>query len=82
MNRYKVVSPAPPPDSQITSLLNDSKSSTADRYFDDIIPMGECEVRDALLGEVKRHRYWKTSAFKKMQFERLEMLNCLHTHQR
>ncbi|KHJ91317.1 hypothetical protein OESDEN_08821 [Oesophagostomum dentatum] len=40
--------------------------------------MGECEVRDALMGEVKRHRYWKSSAFKKMQFDRLEMLSCLH----
>ncbi|VDP30107.1 unnamed protein product [Heligmosomoides polygyrus] len=54
------------------------EGSASNRYFDDVIPMGECEVRDALLGEVKRHRYWRTSAFKRMQFERLEMLSCLH----
>ncbi|KAK5969594.1 Suppressor of Stomatin mutant Uncoordination [Trichostrongylus colubriformis] len=78
MNRYKMVSPAPPPDAQIASLMNEPKGSASNRYFDDIIPLGECEVQDALLREVKRHRYWKASAFKKMQFERLEMLNCLH----
>ncbi|PIO53233.1 hypothetical protein TELCIR_25439, partial [Teladorsagia circumcincta] len=52
--------------------------SASNRYFDDVIPLGESEVQDALLREVKRHRYWKSSAFKKMQFERLEMLSCLH----
>ncbi|VDM79670.1 unnamed protein product [Strongylus vulgaris] len=110
LNRYKTITPEPPPDSYINSLLNASRlmdyvevlvdmfrvsqrqaifqwqphvlilsdGSASNRYFDDIIPMGECEVRDALMNEVKRHRYWKSSAFKKMQFERLEMLNCLH----
>ncbi|EPB70368.1 hypothetical protein ANCCEY_10538 [Ancylostoma ceylanicum] len=78
VNRYKTISPEPPPDSYVKSVLNDSHGSASNRYFDDILPMGECEVRDALMGEVKRHRYWKSSAFKKMQFERLEMLSCLH----
>lgn len=48
-----------------------------ERYFDDIIPMGEAEVREALMAEAKRHRLWKSAVIKKMEFERLEMLSCL-----
>ncbi|EFO85323.1 hypothetical protein CRE_02740 [Caenorhabditis remanei] len=42
------------------------------QYFDDIIPFGEFECREALEREVKRHRYWKTKAVKKMNFDRIE----------
>ncbi|KAK6025339.1 hypothetical protein OSTOST_08769 [Ostertagia ostertagi] len=69
-----MVSPAPPPEAHIAHLMGEPKGSASNRYFDDIIPLGESEVRDALLHEVKRHRYWKSSAFKKMQFERLSGL--------
>ncbi|KAK6750381.1 hypothetical protein RB195_002388 [Necator americanus] len=78
LNRYKAISPEPPPEAYVNSVLKDGSGSASDRCFDDIIPMGECEVRDALMTEAKRHRYWKSSAFKKMQFERLEMISCLH----
>uniref|UniRef100_A0A0K0DR67 Laminin EGF-like domain-containing protein n=1 Tax=Angiostrongylus cantonensis TaxID=6313 RepID=A0A0K0DR67_ANGCA len=52
--------------------------SAPNRYFEDVVPMGESEVHEALLREMKRHRYWKSSALKKMHFDRLEMINCLH----
>ncbi|CAI4224404.1 unnamed protein product [Auanema sp. JU1783] len=51
--------------------------TASNRYFDDIIPMGEYEVREALMSEVKRHRCWKATAVKKMQFDQLEMQSCL-----
>ncbi|KJH44765.1 hypothetical protein DICVIV_09191 [Dictyocaulus viviparus] len=79
MKRFVAESTIPPPsNSHINSALDESKRSESNRYFDDIIPIGECEVRDALFNEMKRHRYWKSSALKKMQYERLEMINCLH----
>ncbi|XGW27766.1 hypothetical protein V3C99_007947 [Haemonchus contortus] len=71
-------SAVPPPSEDVERHRSFTQGSASNRYFDDIIPLGESEVQDALLREVKRHRYWKTSAFKKMQFERLEMLSCLH----
>ncbi|KAF1756557.1 hypothetical protein GCK72_013010 [Caenorhabditis remanei] len=33
---------------------------------------GEFECRKALEREVKRHRYWKTKAVKKMNFDKIE----------
>ncbi|KAF1756555.1 hypothetical protein GCK72_013008 [Caenorhabditis remanei] len=42
------------------------------QYFDDIILFGEFECREALEREVKRHRYWKTKAVKKLNFDRIE----------
>uniref|UniRef100_A0A1I7U8X2 ZZ-type domain-containing protein n=1 Tax=Caenorhabditis tropicalis TaxID=1561998 RepID=A0A1I7U8X2_9PELO len=42
------------------------------QYFDDIIPFGEFECREALEREVKRHRYWKSKTVKKMNFDRIE----------
>lgn len=42
------------------------------QYFDDIIPFGEFECREALEREVKRHRYWKNKTVKKMNFDHIE----------
>lgn len=39
---------------EICSILAEKDNSS--RYFDDVIPMGEFEVREALLDEAKRHR--------------------------
>lgn len=48
------------------------------QYFDDIIPFGEFECREALEKEVKRHRYWKSKTVKKMNFDRIEPSTSIH----
>ncbi|GMS97099.1 hypothetical protein PENTCL1PPCAC_19274 [Pristionchus entomophagus] len=47
------------------------------RFFDDVLPFREEEIREALKREAKRHRWWKESAAKKMQIGELENSSCI-----
>ncbi|CAD6194230.1 unnamed protein product [Caenorhabditis auriculariae] len=67
----------PPPADDLEKHKKFTNGTSSNRYFDDIIPFGETEVREALEKEVKKHRYWKGKAVKKMNFEQLEMSSCL-----
>ncbi|CAJ0959403.1 unnamed protein product, partial [Mesorhabditis belari] len=66
-----------PPQDDIDRHKKATSGSSSKQYFDDIIPIGESEVREVLLREAKRHRYWKKSTVKKMQIEGLEASICL-----
>ncbi|CAB3405981.1 unnamed protein product [Caenorhabditis bovis] len=66
-----------PPDDDFQKHKKFSSGTSLKQYFDDIIPFGEYEVREALEREVKRHRYWKNKTVKKMTFDQLEMNSCL-----
>ncbi|CCF23330.1 Suppressor of Stomatin mutant Uncoordination [Caenorhabditis elegans] len=56
----------------------EASASSKMQYFDDIIPFGEFECREALEKEVKRHRYWKSKTVKKMNFDRIEPSTSIH----
>ncbi|CAI5448647.1 unnamed protein product [Caenorhabditis angaria] len=66
-----------PPEEDMEKHKKFSTATSNKHYFDDIIPFGEFEVREALEREVRKHRYWKNKSIKKMDFDQLEMMSCI-----
>ncbi|VDN57805.1 unnamed protein product, partial [Dracunculus medinensis] len=48
------------------------------RYYEDINNIQECEVREALRKEAKKHKYWKGNVAGKMLIENIQNSACLH----
>lgn len=48
------------------------------RKFADVPEIGEADLRNALLIEAKRRKYWGTKAVNKMIFENIEHTACYH----
>ncbi|MFH4973944.1 hypothetical protein AB6A40_000653 [Gnathostoma spinigerum] len=68
----------PPPQQSSDEIRKNLDGTPGKRYFDEVRPITEAEVREALLREAKRHKYWKSNVVNKMIFDKIENMSCLH----
>uniref|UniRef100_A0A7E4VL05 Protein SSUH2 homolog n=1 Tax=Panagrellus redivivus TaxID=6233 RepID=A0A7E4VL05_PANRE len=66
----------PPPNADIYKKLEEEVPKG--RKFDEVTQITDIELRNALLVEAKRRKYWGTKAVNKMVFEQIEHSACYH----